>query len=248
MKKNKQSEVVDASTAPHEAVAQVVAQDVKSGATTVDAILGRMKLAVGVKSDTAFAKAMGLNQSSVSGAKERQSVPPAWYVTVSENFGASMDWLRTGEGEMKRGGAQFAKIRPGERWDDPCPGSEDGPLWKAALYRRHKEEPGPQASIYNDSEGEDFDLAEVLAQTLDILKSKTVYTTAIVSNIKAFHKAITTEKKIDEMQGQLNQALSSFQDQLDKTNQLVQGLQSENAQLRHDLEESRAASAVRDTG
>lgn len=211
-----------------------------------DDILSRMRQACGVTGDKKLSEELGITYSAITAARKRGTIPPAWYVAVSEKYGVSMDWLRTGEGETTRGGAQFAKIRPGERWDDPLPGSEDGPLWKAALYRRHKEEPDP--SIYNDSEGEDFDLAEVLAQTLDILKSRTVYTTAIVSNIKAFHKAITTEKKIDEMQGQLNQALSSFQDQLDKTNQLVQGLQSENAQLRHDLEESRAASAIRDTG
>jgi hypothetical protein len=213
-----------------------------------ESTLDRMKTACRVKSDKMLADALDVKHSTITTSRRRGAVPASWLLTISDKTGVSVDWLRTGEGEMKRGGAQFAKIRPGERWDDPRPGSEDGPLWKAGLYQRHKEEPEPQASIYDDSEGEDFDLAEVLAQTLDILKSKTVYTTAIVSNIKAFHKAITTEKKIDEMQGQLNQALSSFQDQLDKTNQLVQGLRSENAQLRHDLEESRAASAVRDTG
>ncbi len=98
---------------------------------------------------------------------------------------------------------------------------------------------------------ENFDMGEVLAQTIDILNSKTVFTVAIVSNIKAFHKAITTEKKIEDMQEQLSQALasfSSFQAQLDKTNQIVSKLQSENEKLRQDLEHERAQSAVRDTG
>jgi len=159
-------------------------------------------------------------------------------VRLAELLGCSPKWLIAGgdPGEVNEGGP-FVITRGAL----PVPEM----IGDSGVATRGDE---PVASIYNDSEGEDFDLAEVLAQTLDILKSKTVYTTAIVSNIKAFHKAITTEKKIDEMQGQLNQALSSFQDQLDKTNQLVQGLQSENAQLRHDLEESRAASAVQDTG
>lgn len=208
-----------------------------------DEIFGRLKLVFGVETDTDFARCMGFKQGSVSGAKQKKAIPPAWITEVALSKGVSADWLLTGEGEMRRdGGTRFANVsqtrelmegkKPESRriqWKDAAP---------AAL----------QASIYNDNEEEDFDLAEVLAQTLDILKSRTVYTTAIVSNIKAFHKAITTEKKIDEMQGQLNQALSSFQDQLDKTNQLVQGLQSENAQLRHDLEESRAGSTLSDTG
>jgi hypothetical protein len=204
-----------------------------------------MRQACGVTGDKKLSAVLGITYSAITAARKRGAIPPAWYVTIAEKFDVSMDWLRTGEEEPLRGGTRFANVTqtrelmhgrtPETRriqWNDGAPAEPDT----------------AQQTIYNDNEEEDFDLAEVLAQTLDILKSKTVYTTAIVSNIKAFHKAITTEKKIDEMQGQLNQALSSFQDQLDKTNQLVQGLQSENAQLRHDLEESRAASAIRDTG
>jgi phage repressor protein C with HTH and peptisase S24 domain len=70
-----------------------------------------MKAVAGVKSDTALARVLGINQSSVSSAKERQSIPSAWAMLLSEKFGASIDWLWTGEGEMKRGGAQFASVK-----------------------------------------------------------------------------------------------------------------------------------------
>lgn len=215
---------------------------------TFDDILSRIRQACGAKSDKKLSEILDITYSAITAARKRGAIPPAWYVLISEKYGVSMDWLRTGEEGPRRGTVKFAKMRPGERWDDSYSGSPDGPLWKAGLYQRRTEEPERQPSACNDSDEEDFDLAEVLAQTLDILKSKTVYTTAIVSNIKAFHKAISTEKKIDEMQGQLNQALSSFQAQLDKTNQLVQGLQSENAQLRQELEDSRSGSSLSDTG
>lgn len=213
-----------------------------------EAILERMKTACRAKTDKMLAECLDVKHSTITTSRRRGAIPASWLLTISDKTGVSVDWLRTGEGELMRGGTKFAKIRPGERGDDSYSGSPDGPLWKAGLYQRRTEEPERQPSACNDSDEEDFDLAEVLAQTLDILKSKTVYTTAIVSNIKAFHKAISTEKKIDEMQGQLNQALSSFQSQLDKTNQLVLGLQSENAQLRQELEDSRSGSSLSDTG
>jgi len=91
-----------------DAPAQAVAQDPEGCATTFDEILGRMKLAVGVKSDTAFAKAMGFSQSSISGAKERQSIPPAWAIQLAERFDISVDWIWFGKGRMKAdGGAMF---------------------------------------------------------------------------------------------------------------------------------------------
>jgi hypothetical protein len=108
MADKKQYEVVMSDAKEREVVAQVVAQNRESCATTFDAILDRMKLVVGAKSDTAFAKAMGLNQSSVSGAKERQSIPPAWAIQLAEKFDISIDWIWFGKGRMKpEGGAMF---------------------------------------------------------------------------------------------------------------------------------------------
>jgi hypothetical protein len=203
-----------------------------------DDILGRLKLVFGVETDTDFARSMGFRQGAVSSAKQKQAIPPAWITEVAVSKGVSADWLLTGEGEMRHllrsdeVAPQYLIQRPGRG----LRGSVEG-----------------QTAGSSDELGdvENFDMGEVLAQTIDILNSKTVYTTAIVSNIKAFHRAITTEKKIEDMQEQLSQALasfSSFQAQLDKTNQIVSKLQSENEKLHQELEQSRAQSAVRDTG
>lgn len=104
MKNNeiKQSQAVDTQVQPHEGVANSVADEAPSSATTFDAVLERMKEVTGVKSDTAFAKSLGLNQSSVSGAKERQSIPPTWAIQIAEKYGVSLDWLMFGEGSKKR--------------------------------------------------------------------------------------------------------------------------------------------------
>ena len=61
-----------------------------------------MKVATNTKSDTAFAKSLGLYQSSVSSAKERQSIPPAWAVQIAEMHGVSIDWLMFGDGSQTR--------------------------------------------------------------------------------------------------------------------------------------------------
>ena len=68
-----------------------------------DATLDRLKAVFGVKTDTDFARCMGIKQGSVSGAKQKQAIPPAWIMDVATTKGISADWLLTGGGEMMRG-------------------------------------------------------------------------------------------------------------------------------------------------
>ena len=74
----------------------------KSDATKFDDILGRLKYATGTKSDTSLAKVLGVGQSSISSAKERQKLPPSWLVNASASYNISVDWLISGEGLMWR--------------------------------------------------------------------------------------------------------------------------------------------------
>jgi hypothetical protein len=217
-----------------------------------EAIFSRIMLAIGTKKASDVAAALGISQSSVSGSKRRGNIPDGWYPIIADKFGVSADWLRTGEGEMRRG-LKFKPAALPNQDMDPTVGS-GGFVDLVAGSPAAQERKAGNANNGGDfglGDVENFDVGEVLAQTIDILNSKTVYTTAIVSNIKAFHKAITTEKKIEDMQEQLSQALvsfSSFQAQLDKTNQVVSKLQSENEKLRQELEQSRAGSTLSDTG
>lgn len=68
-----------------------------------EAVLARFKSVFGVKTDTDLAKCLGLQQGSISKAKQKKSVPPSWITTVALTRGISADWLLTGGGEIKRG-------------------------------------------------------------------------------------------------------------------------------------------------
>ncbi|KAF5054186.1 helix-turn-helix protein [anaerobic digester metagenome] len=182
-----------------------------------------------------LAQKIGVTTNSIQNYEKGQVPSGDIVVRLAKEFDCSTDWLLAGEGAGL--------------------GQKKTAAWKLTreaasdTFAKTSGIGAPTVSLHNDHE--EFDFAEVMAQTIDILKSKTVYTTAIVSNIKAFHKAITTEQQIENMQGQLNQALASFasfQEQLDKTNQVLANLRAENQQLRQELEQSRAGSALSDTG
>lgn len=181
----------------------------------------RFQRVIGSTRDVDLANALGISQQSVYGAKSRHKIPDSWYSIIADKYGASSDWLRTGDGAMTRSG-------------------------DAADSQTHTAPAQP--TIYNDMDAEEFNMGEILAKTIDILNSKTVYTTAIVSNINAFHEAISTKKQIDDMQAQLNQALGAFQGQLDQVKAESQQIKAENAQLRQELESCRVQDDLEHTG
>ncbi|GAB7082326.1 helix-turn-helix domain-containing protein [Megalodesulfovibrio paquesii] len=196
-----------------------------------EGVLSRLKQVFSVKTDTDLALELNLRQGSISAAKHKRSIPPAWITTVALSKGVSADWLLTGEGAMRR--------------DQPSEG---------ASLKRNADHPQRRAEDH-DEQIDAFDMGDVLAQTIDILNSRTVYTTAIVSNIKAFHKAIVTERKLDSMQDQLDKALGAIQlklDNLERENNQIREenkmIQAENRQLRLGLEHHRAGDAFEDTG
>ena len=63
----------------------------------------RAKEALGVETDTALAKALGVAQSVIGGYNRRNTVPLEQCVKIAERTGVSLDWLILGKGEMKGG-------------------------------------------------------------------------------------------------------------------------------------------------
>jgi len=103
-----------------------------------------------------------------------------------------------------------------------------------------------------DPSNQNPNIADLVAKTIEVLQSKTVFQTALESNIEAFHHAIVLERKIDQVEDRIMEKVSKRFDELEKTTQQLgeanADLRTENQQLRQELEQSRAQSAVRDTG
>lgn len=103
-----------------------------------------------------------------------------------------------------------------------------------------------------DPSNQNPNIADLVAKTIEVLQSKTVFQTALESNIEAFHHAIVLERKIDQVEDRIMEKVSKRFDELEKTTQQLgeanADLRTENQQLRQELEQSRAQSAIRDTG
>jgi phage repressor protein C with HTH and peptisase S24 domain len=89
-------------------VAYSVANSSQEYATDFLAALARLKEATGARTDTELAHSIGLKQSSISGAKTKQEIPPAWIIEIAKKFNVSTDWLLFGIGEKALGAPRIA--------------------------------------------------------------------------------------------------------------------------------------------
>lgn len=62
--------------------------------------LSRLMRALDARSDAELARALGISPQSVSGARRRGEVPPAWVQTCAERTGCNAHWLFFGQGPM----------------------------------------------------------------------------------------------------------------------------------------------------
>ena len=63
-------------------------------------IIDRMRLVLGVKTDTALSEFLGTTPQAVARAKTKK-IPIDWLLKVHASKGVSIDWLLTGQGEKK---------------------------------------------------------------------------------------------------------------------------------------------------
>lgn len=214
-------------------VAALVAPSDGKPATNYLDILNRMKRIVGVESDTALAKAMGLRQSSISSAKAREQVPPTWAVQLATDYGVSLDWIMFG-------------FEPGSK---ECNKEERPSLPKETL----PPPPEQQKSSAIRVPQKDYDISELVAKTIKVLQSDSIFRTALTSNIEAFHHGVNLEDRINNLEKRMHEqmagAISGIQDQLNDIAKTNETLRQENQDLRTELDRrDRADDAFGDTG
>lgn len=103
-----------------------------------DTIFLRLLAATEAKSESDFARCIGITPQSVSGARKRGKVPPDWVQSVAEKTGVSSDWLFFGRGPTRWDGEHEAspqlkieptragELRAGDYLARPAPISEAG--------------------------------------------------------------------------------------------------------------------------
>lgn len=171
----------------------------------------------------------GIKTSTISGYESGYAEPkPNTLAAIAAIGNVSLDWLITG---TERGGAAgqqprhkgeiAASIEPGRR-DVREKLSQQGRVptnVDVLVEHRYK----PRMSLDESdaaASGESFSMSEMVSMTVEVLESKTVYRSALASNVRAFHQAVKME---GEMQG-VKDDLRKMQADMDELKVMIRSL------------------------
>jgi Bacteriophage CI repressor helix-turn-helix domain. len=73
-------------------------------------LLSRMQQATNTSNDSSLAQALELSPQSVSDARRKNKVPPAWAINIAKKYQVSLDWLFFGIGTM-----EIMEAEPGQQ-------------------------------------------------------------------------------------------------------------------------------------
>ena len=86
----------------------------------------------------------------------------------------------------------------------------------------------------NDSEDEEIPEDELLVMTKNVLRSNTVYRSALASNIRAFNQAVEDEKEMDDMRKSMERMECGMDEMRDMMRQLLANQSPEKKRVGND--------------
>ncbi|HKK90311.1 MAG TPA: S24 family peptidase [Desulfobacteraceae bacterium] len=83
------------------------------GENKVDQLINRILSATGISSQTELARAIGINRSGITHARNKNQIPDKWIVKLYRKFRLNPDWIETGKGQafLGRGAAMDAEFK-----------------------------------------------------------------------------------------------------------------------------------------
>jgi len=142
-------------------------------------IIGRLKEALGVKSDGQLANNLGISRQNIGAARKRDDVPPGWIYKVAELTSCSMDWLRFGDGPKVRVAYAAGESPPEGRLASQESAYKLQVSWK----------PRPVNELQQDEDISGFGAAVEMLAKIYSSEDKLLIST-INANIRAFCEAI----------------------------------------------------------
>ena len=145
-------------------------------------IIERMRWAGKLKNDSAVARVLGVTPQALSNYKKRGEMPTDLVLRFSNIYGLSVDWLLTGEGEMRKPGMQPVEAGGGEYLS----AAEE-----TVAYGKDRSKRGPDLASLSPDE------LIYVGKLLKILRSPNKSTTAAIKHtVDAFFK--TAEQSGEE--------------------------------------------------
>lgn len=119
--------------------------------TNFDTFFRRVRTALGIGTQGELARLLGVNRSAITQAKQRDSVPGNWLVTLVQDHGLDASWL-LGEGDVG-GVAECVQAPRAERGAAPRPNVESERFFAVPKVRARLCAGGGSFEVGSDVEG-----------------------------------------------------------------------------------------------
>ncbi len=171
----------------------------------------------------------GSSKGSISGYEAGDNNPsPEDFAKIAKIGGVSLDWLITGKEPgsesiepqpFKKKGEIAASIQPGRR-EAPTRLKQS----QSAQTRIPSRSPVAEESSKTDSIDESFTMSEMVTMTIEVLESKTVYRSALASNVRAFHQAVKMEGEMQGVKEDLRQMRAEHRAEMEELKEMIRSL------------------------
>ena len=160
----------------------------------VKKIFDAIKCAKGFRKDSELAEFLGTTKQNIFNWQKRNSIGD--YLLFTER-GFSEHYMRTGNGPMFTADQNH----------------------QAAVNIV-----GPGAEITSEAPAGEFSISDMLQATARVLESKTVYRSALASNIRAFDKAVLMEGKMQGIEEEMRKMRAENAERMDRLEKMVLSL------------------------
>lgn len=173
---------------------------------------------------------IGASKQTVSGYEKGRSYPSYDFLTnLAVLAGISLDWIITGHESVvipsiatpkKPKGEIAATIEPGRHDQLNRPTFANRP----PVHGANLGQTNPAAMPVEDLIDESFSMSEMVTMTIEVLESKTVYRSALASNVRAFHQAVKMEGEMKGVKEEVQQMRAEHRTEMEELKEMIRSL------------------------
>lgn len=177
----------------------------------------------------------GITKGSISGYESGDVNPtPEALIELAKLGGVSLDWILTGVESgggplsaepIKKKGEIAASIEPGKQ-------EVRERLKRNNQAAKNKAMSSQEETSLADRIDESFSMSEMVTMTIEVLESKTVYRSALASNVRAFHQAVKMEGEMKGVKEEVQQMRVEHRHEMEELKGMIRALGGEAPQKR----------------
>ncbi|MBU2538117.1 MAG: helix-turn-helix domain-containing protein [Proteobacteria bacterium] len=197
--------------------------------TTEKEIRGRrirdIRNRLGLSQEQLGKKLGGVSKGSISGYESGDVNPtPEALIKLARMGEVTLDWILTGHDQGENPMAEYQK-KNGEIAATIEPGSRAGRNRSSVIEPPSVNALKKTASMpVEDLIDESFSMSEMVTMTIEVLESKTVYRSALASNVRAFHQAVKMEGEMAGVKEEVQQMRAEHRVEMEELKEMIRSL------------------------